>query len=64
LTNLIGKRIFATGSYNTQTGYLTVTDTMDLEVLPGSPVPVPTIIPTPTPSPTETASPVSTATPN
>ncbi len=62
LTNLVGKRIFATGSYNTQTGYLTVTDAMDLEVLPGSPIPVPTTAPTP--SPTETASPVSTVTPN
>ncbi len=64
LNNLIGKRIFATGIFNTQTGYLTVTDATDLEVLPASPIPVPTIIPTPTPSPTETASPVSTATPN
>ncbi len=51
LNNFIGKRIFATGTFNTLTGYLTVSDATDLEVLPVSPIPVPTN--SPSPSPTE-----------
>lgn len=51
LNNLIGKRIFATGSFNVVTGYLTVIDATDLEVLPVSPVPVPTDTPAPTITP-------------
>src|SRR5260221_2708014 len=55
LDNLVGKRIFATGVFNMQTEYLTVTDATDLEVLPTSPVPVPTT--SSSPSPTEIPSP-------
>lgn len=58
LENFIGKRIFATGSFNTVTGYLTVINATDLEVLPASPVPVPTSSPSPTPEPTLEPSPV------
>jgi len=52
LEKYVGKRIFATGTYNTQTQFLTVTDATDLEVLPQQAVIVPTITPSPTPTPT------------
>jgi hypothetical protein len=51
LNELIGKRIFAAGNYNKSTRILVVFDTKSLEVLPKSPIPVPTLTPTPTPSP-------------
>lgn len=54
LEKYVGKRIFATGTYNTQTQFLTVTDTTDLEVLPQQAVIVPTITPSPTVQPTTT----------
>jgi hypothetical protein len=57
LNSFIGKRIFATGSFNTIAGYLTVQDATDLEVLPASPIPVPTSSPSPTPEPTIIPSP-------
>lgn len=52
LETLVGKRILAIGTYNKQTRTLVVSDAKDLEVLPKSPVPIPTIEPTLTPSPT------------
>jgi hypothetical protein len=42
LTKYIGKRIFAIGRYNTQTGVLIVSEASDLEVLPINPTVVPT----------------------
>lgn len=51
LVKYIGKRIFATGSLNTQTGILRVTDASDLEVLIQSSI-IPTTFPLPTASPT------------
>ncbi len=57
LDNLVGKRIFATGVFNTVTEYLTVIDATDLEVLPVSPVPVPTTSPTPSPTEIPSSSP-------
>ncbi|WKZ25504.1 MAG: hypothetical protein QY322_03920 [bacterium] len=52
LTSLIGKRIMAVGEYHKATKLLRVFDVKDLEVLPNTPVPIPTIEPTSTPSAT------------
>jgi hypothetical protein len=41
LQKYLGKRIFATGRYNSQTGVLIVNETSDLEVLPLNPTIVP-----------------------
>lgn len=64
LFTLIGKRIMAVGDYNKSTKLLKVSDVKDLEVLPNSPVPIPTVEPSPEPTAIETtsASPVSTDT--
>jgi hypothetical protein len=60
LSTLIDKRIFAAGKYNKSTRTLLVTDAKDLEVLPKTPVPVPTntvtVTPTATDAPTATPS--------
>jgi len=50
LTKYIGKRIFAAGNLNTQTGILTVIDASDLEILPNLPTVIPTVPLTPTPT--------------
>lgn len=42
LQKYLGKRIFATGRYNSQTGVLIVNEASDLEVLPQNPSVVPT----------------------
>lgn len=54
LTTLVGKRIFAVGEYNKAQRLLKVTDVKDLEILPTTPIPIPTETPTikPTESPT------------
>lgn len=56
LTSLVGKRIFAVGEYSKSQRLLKVTDVKDLEILPTTPIPIPTVTPSPTstPSPTET----------
>ena len=59
LENYIDKRIFAAGKFNKATRVLIVSDAKDLEVLPKTPV----SIPTSTPSPTETPTPIATSTP-
>lgn len=61
LKNLVGKRIMAVGSYNQKTRTMTVSDATDLEVLPSSPIPIPTlaIIPTAALSPSTNPSPPS-----
>lgn len=51
LTKYIGRRIFAGGNYNDNTKMLVVSEGQDLEVLPTSVNPIPTIPPTPSPSP-------------
>ncbi|MBU0974157.1 hypothetical protein KKD03_00450 [Patescibacteria group bacterium] len=56
LTELIGRRIFATGSYNSSTRTLVVSDAADLELLPKKVEAVPTTEPT-IPTATPTASP-------
>ena len=43
LITLVGKRIFAIGQYNKTERFLKVFDIKDLEVLPRTPVPIPTI---------------------
>lgn len=61
LTPLTGKRILAVGSYNQKQKLLVVLDVQDLEVLPATPIPIPTstlaptLIPTPTPLPSPSA---------
>jgi len=62
LITLIGKRIMAVGEYNKSIKLLRVIDIKDLEVLPNSPVPIPTVEPTATPAPTVLPSPSPTAT--
>lgn len=57
LAGSVGKRIFASGSYNKSTRTLIVAEARDMEILPKSPVPIPTIESTPTPTPTQEASP-------
>lgn len=54
LLTLVGKRIMAVGEYNKEQKLLKVSDAKDLEILPKTPIPIPTIEPTiqPTPSPT------------
>jgi len=44
LQKYLGKRIFATGRYNSQTGVLIVNETSDLEVLPINPSVIPSIV--------------------
>lgn len=53
LNSLVGKRILAIGTYNSKDKILQVEDIQDLEVLPSTPVPIPTSTPTPSPKPTE-----------
>lgn len=52
LLTLVGKRIMAVGEYNKATKLLLVSDVKDLEVLPNTPVPIPTVEPTITLNPT------------
>lgn len=59
LDKLIGKRILATGNYSQKQKLLIIQDVQDLEVLPTTPLPIPTSTPTPRP----TDSPVPTAIP-
>jgi len=61
LNELIGKRILAAGLYNKAERILKVSDAKNMEVLPKTPVAVPTN--TPTPSPTLQPSPLPTAEP-
>lgn len=45
LTDLVGKRIFAAGAYSKSARTLQIADAKDMEVLPKSPVPIPTTPP-------------------
>lgn len=54
LLTLVGRRIMAVGEYNKTTKLLLVSDVKDLEVLPNTPVPIPTSTPSPTPDVTMT----------
>ncbi len=63
LTTLVGKRILAIGMYDSKNKILKVTDVQDLEILPTTPVPIPTSSPTPTFSPTITPTEVPVSTP-
>ncbi len=62
LLTLVGKRIMAVGEYNKATKVLRVSDVKDLEVLPNTPVPIPTTNPTaePTTTPNTSATPIPT----
>ncbi len=60
LEELIGKRILATGEYNSENRTLKVSNVDDLEILASSPSPIPTNSPSPTPTLTPTASPSAT----
>lgn len=62
LFTLIGKRIMAVGDYNKLVKLLKVMDVKDLEVLPNTPIPIPTIEPslTPTAMPSTSATPAET----
>lgn len=46
LESLVGKRIFAAGAYSKSARTLQIADAKDMEVLPKSPVPIPTTPPT------------------
>lgn len=52
LKPLIGKRLLVVGRYNKTAKYLVVSDVTDMEILPASPVPLPTLNPSPSPTPT------------
>jgi len=64
LLTLVGKRIMAVGEYNKSIKLLKVSDIKDLEVLPNSPVPIPTVEPSSSPTvvPHTSATPVATDT--
>lgn len=62
LLTLVGKRIMAVGEYNKTTKLLRVLDVKDLEVLPNSPIPIPTVEPTAEPTITPSQIPVPTDT--
>lgn len=59
LTTLVGRRILAIGTYNSKDKILQVEDIQDLEILPTTPLPIPTSTATPTPTiiPTPTIAP-------
>ncbi len=57
LNELVGKRIFVTGNYNKSARILIVTDTKNMEVLPKSPLPAPTVEPTSSPIATSSSTP-------
>jgi hypothetical protein len=63
LKDLVGRRIFAAGSYNKSTRILVVAEASNLEVLPKNPVPIPTFSPTPSASPESTLEPTPMASP-
>lgn len=63
LLTLVGKRIMAVGEYNKEQKLLKVFDAKDLEVLPKTPVPIPTVEPTSLPTITPSQSPVTSQTP-
>ncbi len=63
LLTLIGKRILAIGTYDSSDKILKVTDVQDLEILPTTPVPIPTSSPTPIPTPTIEPTVIPTTTP-
>lgn len=51
LEPLVSKRIMAVGNYNKSTKTMVVSDATNLEVLPTTKTPIPTVKPTPIPSP-------------
>jgi len=57
LSALVEKRIMVIGKYSKYLRVIQVFDAKDMEVLPNSPVPVPTNSPTPKPTPTPTEKP-------
>lgn len=57
LDGLVGKRILAIGTYDAKSKVLKVIDVQDLEILPFSPVPLPTSTPSPEVSPTPEVTP-------
>lgn len=57
LTKYVGRRIFATGKVNTQSGILFVTEATDLELLPAQQVLIPTVAVSPTATSTPDYSP-------
>lgn len=59
LTELVGKRVLVVGSYNKSGRLFIVADAKNMEVLPKSPLPIPTNSP-PTPDPTLVATPTAT----
>lgn len=63
LESLVEKRILAAGNYSKAQRVLVVADAKDLEVLPKSPVPIPTLSPTPTATPTSTPVPTESPSP-
>ncbi len=54
LLSLVGRRILVTGNYNQKQKTLIISDVQDLEVLPTTPVPIPTQTPAPTNTPAST----------
>ena len=66
LKDYVGKRILAIGKYNKSLKILVVSDAKSLEVLPKSPVSIPTMVPSPSPTPTSepTMSPTPEASPS
>lgn len=63
LYSLIGKRIMVVGEYNKETKLLKVTDAKNLEILPKTQIPIPTVEPTDIPVVTPTSTPYTSQTP-
>lgn len=60
LSKLSDKRILASGTYTVETNTLGVENVANMELLPASPSPIPTVTPTPTSTPTPTLTPTPT----
>ena len=63
LSKLSDKRIMASGTYTVETNTIDVENIADMELLPASPSPIPTVTPIPTATPTPTLTPTLTPTP-
>lgn len=63
LKDYVGKRILAIGKYNKSVKVLVVSDAKSLEVLPKSPVSIPTMVPSPLQNPSGQATPEPTMSP-
>lgn len=63
LSDLEFKRILVTGDYSEENKVIKIQNVTDMEILPSTPKPIPTVVPAPTPTPTPTPEPTITISP-